>query len=109
MKILSIGVVFFLVLALIIGISAYSNSETEVTITVTKTEAVNSGKSYKYLVFTENEVFEIDDSLVFWKFDSSDTYNQMKSGKTYTVKVAGWRNHFFSMYRNIIQIISTTP
>lgn len=84
---------------------AYAYSDTTTTITTKKLE--HHGGDDKYLVFTENEVFENTDSLMFWKFNSSDIYNEMEEGKTYKVKVAGWRIPFLSMYRNIISAEET--
>lgn len=88
--------------------AAYVGTETVVTAKVMKTERVIYGSGdnlqSKYLVFCENETFELTDSLLYGKFNSSDMYGNIQSGKTYTFKVVGWRNHFASMYRNIIEI-----
>lgn len=56
----------------------------------------------KYLIFTENEVFENTDSLIALKFNSSDVYNHIKPGYTCNLEVTGVRVPFLSMYRNII-------
>lgn len=56
----------------------------------------------KYLIFTENEVFENIDSLIALKFNSSDIYNHIKPGYTCNLEVTGLRLPFLSMYRNII-------
>ena len=75
-----------------------------VTITVTDKERIQDGEESKYLIFTENEVFENTDSLMKFKFNSSDVYGLLKVGETYSAEVFGWRVPFFSMYRNIVSI-----
>ena len=79
-----------------------------INITVTDKERVvtTNGESVtsKYLVFTETETFENTDSLAYFKWDSSDVQGQLKVGKTYRVKVYGWRIPFLSVYRNIVSI-----
>ncbi len=74
------------------------------TITIKEKERVRSGDSDKYLVWADSETFENSDSLLHWKFNSSDTYGQLEVGKTYVVRVYGWRISFLSYYRNIITI-----
>ncbi|MDE2373163.1 MAG: hypothetical protein KGL96_02950, partial [Hyphomicrobiales bacterium] len=56
------------------------------------------------LVYTDKEVFEDTDSLTRFKWNSSDIYGELKSGCTYDAKVFGFRNHFLSMYRDIISV-----
>lgn len=92
--------------------TAYYLSSSETTITVKRLERIvessGSGEttstSSKYLVFTNNEVFENTDSWLYLKFSSSDLYSKLEEGQTYKVKVAGWRIPFLSWYRNIIEI-----
>lgn len=84
---------------------AYASSQNHVTITVKNKEATREG----YRVFTQNEVFEVDDTLLFRRFDSSDDYNNLVEGTTYRVQVVGWRVPFFSMYRNIISYSEVVP
>lgn len=97
----------FGILSLAVGI--YSAFDTDVIeITVTEKESITVGDNKrienKYLIFTENEVFENTDSIIYGKYDSSDFQRKLKVGETYKVKVAGWRLPFFSMYRNIVKI-----
>ncbi len=85
-------------------IGSYYN-EDNVTITVKDKERVvdRSGGEARYLIWSEDgETFENVDSLIKGKFNSSDVYGQLERGKTYDCKVHGWRNGFWSMYRNII-------
>lgn len=60
--------------------------------------------SSKYLVFTDDEVFENTDSWLFLKFNSSDIQNKLKPNEKYVVKVVGWRIPFLSMYRNVLEV-----
>lgn len=61
-------------------------------------EAIDS----KYLIFTDQEVFENTDSLLRWKFNSSDLYGKIKVGQTCSFVVNGWRIPILSMYRNTL-------
>ena len=87
--------------------AALYKSDATVTATVVKTERVayGSGDSirHKYLIFTDGEVFQCTDSLLFWKFNSSDIYGRLQPNQEYTFRVAGWRWHFGSWYRNVIE------
>lgn len=86
---------------------AYHASADDVTFTVESKERIveGTGKSVssRYLVFTDGEVFEVTDSVVFWRFDASDDYGALKVDHTYEAKVAGWRVPFLSMYRNVLE------
>jgi len=57
-----------------------------------------------YLIYTNQGVFRNDDARWFLKFDSSDFYGNLEKGKTYDLKVYGWRIAFFSMYPNIVRM-----
>lgn len=76
--------------------------ESEIEITVKDKERVVYSKSSQYLVWTENEVFRNTDTLMKWKFNSSDLQGKLEKGKTYHCKVYGWRINFISTYRNLI-------
>lgn len=87
------------------NVSATRASMVEKRINVVRSERVvdADGNSARYLVYTPNETFEdTDELLAFGKTNSSDLYGRLTAGQTYTCKVAGWRVHFFSLYRNII-------
>lgn len=62
-----------------------------------------------YLIFTDHGVFRNDDAGWFVKFDSSDFYGNLDTGKTYTLKVYGWRIPFLSMYPNIVRMEEVKP
>jgi hypothetical protein len=78
-------------------------------ITVTKVENVVHSSSSKYLIFTDGEVFENEDCLVKWKWDSSDDYNELKELGTFQVTTYGYRIPLLSMYRNIVEVHKKYP
>ena len=87
----------------------YYNSTDEITIHVKNCQkegfADSEGRSkYKYIVYTDNEVFENTDEVFMGKMNSSDLNNELEGGGTFTVKVIGWRNPLLSSYRNIVEI-----
>jgi|SRR3989339_1170925 len=60
-----------------------------------------------YMIFTKNDsgkvrVFENSDSLLEWKWNSSDIQAELEVGKKYDIKAYGWRIPMFSAYENII-------
>ena len=79
-------------------------SETTVTFTVEDKAIKRYRDDDKYLVYTDNGTYEITDSLVYWRWDSSDLYGKIKVGETYEAKVYGWRIPIFSSYKNIVSI-----
>jgi hypothetical protein len=87
------------------GLPAYKAYFTDETVTakIEKAERVGSGEDSRYLIFTDGEVFENTDTLLRWKFNSSDVYGEMKVGSTCTLTVNGWRMPFFSVYRNVLE------
>ena len=95
---------------LMIGVQAVKYSTiTDVVVTVTEKERIveSNGEhtTSKYLVFTENEVFEnVDDMIPFFKFNSSDIQGKLHVGETYKLTVWGWRINFLSWYRNILNV-----
>lgn len=103
------SVVLLLLIALVGGMISfnYYNSTETVTIKVTDKERISEGSgealSHKFLVYSDTEVFENTDTLVFLKFNSTDFQNKLKVDSTYQVRVVGWRLPFFSSYRNIIE------
>lgn len=100
---------FGIVLIVVLGIGIICSSfifdyltYDTVTVTVDSKERIDSESHGYYLVYSQKEVFKNDDSLSYWKWDSSDFHAKIQPGKTYELEVYGWRWPFFSMYRNII-------
>lgn len=102
----SVAIIFiaFVLLSVVYFVVAVDH----ITITVDSKERITDkdGKKVKskYMIFTENEVFENTDAPMLFKFNSSDLYNNLKIDSTYQVKVYGFRIPFISQYRNIIKI-----
>jgi len=101
----------FIVLSIIFLAASYSvayyfSTET-IQVVIKDKERITTGNGEniksKFIVYTKDEVFENTDSWLFFKFNSADFQNKLEIGKTYKVKVAGWRVPFLSMYRNIIK------
>lgn len=98
-----------LIIAIIIGIFSFVsyNSEKEYTVTVTDKIVKNYDDDSKYLIFTEDgegntQTYEIEDTWLRFRWDSSDMYGKLKVGEKYNIKTIGWRVQFFSWYENII-------
>lgn len=75
-----------------------------VTATVSKTERVNDRESSKYLVFTNGETFQNTDTIWHGKWNSSDIHGRLQPGKSYRLKVNGFRVPFLSWYRNVLAV-----
>jgi len=59
----------------------------------------------KYLVSSTNgQVFQITDSIIKWRFDSSNLYSDIEEGDRCDIKTQGWRWGFFSDYKNILEV-----
>jgi len=91
------------------GTIALHNNINTYTVTVTGKEVKNSEDESKYLIFTEDQnevprVFEDTDSILRWKFNSSDVYAQLKEGKKYKIDTYGIRFAPLSMYENIYDV-----
>lgn len=75
------------------------------TITIKEKWVKYSGEDAKYLVSSEGgQVFQITDSVIKWRFDSSNLYADLDEGDTYNINTQGWRFAVFSDYKNILEI-----
>ena len=104
---LAVIVVGFLVIVLVRPFNKVSNIR-DITVTVTEKTVKNGEDSGKYLVFGEDEngtvhTFEITDSWLRFRFNSSDVYASIKPGNKYKFTVGGSRNHLLSWYPNIYE------
>lgn len=105
----------FVLIALCVGSCAgcyalKKSTEEQVTFTVDEKERVQNGESSKYLVFSEGgTVYEVTDDILYWRFDSSDVYNQLDPGGTYECTAFGWRWHLFSWYKNLKDCTTISP
>ena len=111
-NILWVTVIFIIAIVIVLGVGIYRpfnkvSDMRDVTVTVTD-KTVKNDDDGKYLIFTEDKdgniaTFEITDSLIAGRFNSSDVYAAIKVGNTYTFTVGGSRNEFMSWYPNIYE------
>lgn len=80
-----------------------SKDVVESTLIKDKERIVQTDDSY-YLVYTDKGVYKNADSLLYFKFDSSDLYNELEPGMTCDLDVYWFRVPFFSMYENIVSV-----
>ena len=105
-KLLVVFVSVLIVMLLAISINA-AYTDSVVKFCVKDKAVIVSAKTSKYLIFTEDEVFEVTDSLRFGRFNSSDIYSSLEVNSCYTSTAQGQRIPFLSMYRNILSPIKT--
>ena len=79
------------------------------TFTITGKEAVRHDKSSRYLVFTDVTTYAVEDTVLFWRWDSSDVYGRLAIGRTYRATLQGWRIPLLSMYPNILDPVEVAP
>lgn len=109
-------IVFMVVFAIVIVafLATCSNSfqkafnRRDVVGTVTDKDIKRSDREDKYLIYTKDsdgnpQVYEITDSLLAFRFNSSDVYASIEVGKTYRFRVGGKRNTLLSWYPNIYE------
>ena len=102
-------IVAVVLVGLVLGVPLMQHASVEtVLIMVEDKQRISTGSDksldHKYLVFTDSEVFQNTDTMLFFKYGSSNLQNKLKRGTSYQVKVSGWRVPFLSWYRNIISI-----
>ena len=112
-NILCVTLIFIIAIVIVLGVGIYRpfnkvSDMRDVTVTVTDKTVKNDGDDGKYLIFTEDKdgniaTFEITDSWIAGRFNSSDVYAAIKVGNTYTFTVGGSRNEFMSWYPNIYE------
>ena len=112
-NILWVTVIFIIAIVIVLGVGIYRpfnkvSDMRDVTVTVTDKTVKNDGDDGKYLIFTEDKdgniaTFEITDSWIAGRFNSSDVYAAIKVGNTYKFTVGGSRNEFMSWYPNIYE------
>lgn len=76
---------------------------------VTSKERVCSGSSNgssdcKYLVYTDRGTYEISDSIIAFRWSSSDLYGTVRPCHRYDIESFGWRFGPSSMYPNITKM-----
>jgi hypothetical protein len=99
-----IGIVAVMMIAMIcLSIASSFHSVPNQTFTITGKENVRSGDGSKYLVYTDKTTYEVEDSWIWGRWNSSDVYGRLVIGKSYSATLQGYRIPFFSMYPNIIE------
>lgn len=102
---------------LILGAAAFSISSAlhleAATINVITKERLQSigtnseGKvssTQEFWVYTDQDSYRVQDSLLQWHFYSGKVYAQVKEGATCDVTLQGYRIGFLSMMQNIIEV-----
>ena len=105
-KALIIFICILCVIAVTVSICASFNDHTY-EVMVTDKERINDSDGGKYLIYGFDKdgnslVFENVDTLLRFKFNSSNIYAEIEEGKFYKATVVGWRIPFLSSYENII-------
>lgn len=80
----------------------------QVTVTVTDKGIKNDGNHGRYLIYCEDgdgdtQVYQIADSILKLRFNSSDIYPNLEIGKTYELTICGERVPILSWYPNIYE------
>jgi len=96
-KLVSIAIVMFVTL-----LSYGYTRLTEDSYVVTVTDKFV--KNEKYLVYTTEGTFEVTDTLMYFRWTSSDTWGEIEKGATYKITATGFRLGQLSMYENIISL-----
>lgn len=103
--------VLFSIILIVLGISItlaanvqYFNRDSyEGTITDKYNKRDGKSDSF-YIVLDDKRVIENRDALFIGKFDSADIQARIKIGTKVKIKTMGFRNNFFNMYPNLIEI-----
>ena len=104
-KIKEIALFIFLIILIISSTIAYQKiTVDDLNCKVQEKERIANSGGGKYLIFCEDKVLENTDAMFHLKFDSSDIYRKIETGKEYNFKVYGWRIKPLSIYKNIIKI-----
>ncbi|MFK4844036.1 hypothetical protein ACI1UJ_09975 [Lactococcus petauri] len=86
--------------------NAVENVRGTVTDKVVKIDSTNKHPRSKYLIFVKTESgesvpFEVVDSVLIGRWDSSNDYGMIEIGKTYDFKLRGYRVPIISAYQNL--------
>lgn len=117
--VVAIGGILFLIIVICVScgrsISVGTGDLEYVEVTVVDKAVKNYSNRGTYLVYCEDanreiQVYQITDSLLAGRFNSSDVYGSIRVGKKYRFGVRGARNEIMSWYPNIyeFELISET-
>lgn len=102
------GVIYLIILAVVLAITfggcCIQNSNECIEVGTVTDKYV---KDDRYLVYCEDEngevdVYEIEDSFIYGRLNSSDDFGRIHVGETYEFRVVGSRAPILSWYPNII-------
>ena len=103
-----LGILTAMFIPACIGGPSYFKKEQVNNVCVTDKEVKRSGgEKDKYLIFTNKGTFEITDSLIHMRFNSSDLYGMISKDRCYNFIVTRFRSGFLSEYRNILEVEET--
>lgn len=108
---LLVGVAVVAVLVpLVVAVSSFSLTRTTEVVVFDKERVCESGGgACHYLIFTDDTTFQLSDSLLVGRFDSSDDYGQIRRCHRYELTYYGWRVGVLSMYPNIASYTDLGP
>ncbi|WP_139366088.1 hypothetical protein [Elizabethkingia meningoseptica] len=75
------------------------NTAYEVNVTVIDKKKV--WETGKLLVYTNNDTLQCIDQQTLLRFKSGEIFQSIKPGKSYKMKIYGWRVPFFNWYQKI--------
>jgi hypothetical protein len=105
-RIMTAATIALLITILLAGAVLKTVNEQTVTATVTD-KGIETGRGYStYLIYAvtdtgETAVYEVTDSLLRQRFDSSEAYAGIETGKTYAITTCGYRVPLLGLYPNI--------
>lgn len=107
MRIVFFGIFALAIASLIGSVAVHYTTQEWVTVTIWDKEREgrsdgDGGTTYTYMVHTEQESFTNSDSVLAFKFNSTDVQRQLREGQEYRLLVTGFRIPVLSMYRNIL-------
>ena len=71
---------------------------------VERKDVVVNDRDSSYRIWTDHEVFRLDDTFIEGNWDTSDDFGTLREGECYRLGVYGWRIQLLSWYRNIHSI-----
>jgi len=109
MKLYKVVAISAVVVGLLVMLGVVYHREFTVQGTITGKERIVNSESSHYLVWLQKSdgsthSFKNSDSLIKWKWDSSDVQGALQEGQEVVLTCYGWRAGFLSMYPNIVAV-----
>jgi hypothetical protein len=107
---LSVLIAVVIVIVAIVALwGSYARPETDTTVVAGKERVCSSngdGKvSCRYLVYTERGTYQVADSIIALRWNTSDLYGRIKPCHRYEVTAIGWRWGPMSLYPNVTGLV----